>query len=48
MQWVQFHQASAAQLEEERIDQLARRFVFTGSALCVFVAAVVWFASFVG
>ena len=43
MQWVQFHQN--AQIEEERIDQLARRFVFTGSLLCVFVAAAAWLAT---
>ena len=47
MQWVQFHLQNA-ELEGERVDQLARGFVLSGSVLCVFVAAAVWLSTLAG
>jgi hypothetical protein len=49
MQWLLFHQApSKSHAEEERIDMLARRFMFTGLMLGVTVASGAWISTLFG
>ena len=46
MQWMLFHQTASSHEEEQRIDMLARRFMYTGLMLCVTVASGAWLSTF--